>query len=212
MRIITIIIALIISSTCACEKNVVKYGKVVQIPKILYGIDFSKTNLQSVVSVLQKKRITFKCYDWDEGNEFQWTGKKEDIERIGRIETHYFLGSNIDKSKIINVEYSNIYPYMAFQIKVVIKDEYYGDVFAYLCGILGKENANLNINGYDELSWNSKHDGESTDISSVIISKRESKYETIGNSVNQNVFYLVIRTEGNDIEKEYKNYIDNKKK
>lgn len=213
MKKITVVLILCIFSLCSCPRNdkQVKYGNYIKFSNKLYGINWSTIKVQDVIIILQKKNISFKCYDWDTGKEFTWSGSKEDIKKIGKIETNYFIGSELDASNIDKVEYSCLYPYMSFQISITMKNEYYDFILESLNKKFGEKNSYVNLKGFGEVCWYaSSKDIIPTDVISVELSKRQLGNDTLHESIDHNICSLIIETAGVNMEEEFRKTNDKK--
>lgn len=207
MRKITSLLFFCILSLFSCKNNAnqITYGNYIKFSNILYGINWSVVKVHDIIPILQQKNISFKCYDWDTGKEFTWSGSKKDIKRIGKIETNYFIGSELDASHIDKVEYACIYPYMSFQISITMKNEYYDIVLESLNKKFGEKNSYVNLKGFDEVGWYaSTKDIMPTDVICVELSKRQAANEALQESVNRSACILIIKTAGIDMETEFR--------
>ncbi len=210
MRIFAIIMIFVIHTGCCMRENQIKYGNEIEIPNTIYGINFSNARLIDIISILQMKKVNFKCYDW-EGEEFKWKGSKKDIDRIGSIEANYFVGSGLNSNKIVKVDYTVISPYMAFQVRITMEEDYYSNVLESLNKQFGEENAYINLGRYGEISWLAKKNIEPMDISDITVSKRQSVSDSPEKAAKRRLFYLTIITEGKSMEAEYRNYLEKEK-
>ncbi len=208
MKKTAILIVLCVLSLCSCPSNdkAVKDGKYIIFPNKLYGINWSTVKIYDVIPILQQKNVTFKCYDWDTGKEFSWTGSRKDVEKIGKIETNYFIGSELDSGRIDKVEYTLIYPYMAFQIIITMKNGYYNELLESLNKKFGEKNSYVNLKGFGEIGWYaSSEDIKPNDVICVELSKRQSGNEQPQETFNEGSCLLTIQTAGINMEKEFRN-------
>jgi hypothetical protein len=213
MKKTVILIVLFILSLCSCPSNdkAVKDGKYIIFPNKLYGINWSTVKIYDVIPILQQKNVPFKCYDWDTGKEFSWTGSRKDVEKIGKIETNYFIGSELDASRIDKVEYTLIYPYMAFQIYITMKNGYYNELLESHNKKFGEKNSYVNLKGFGEVGWYaSSEDIKQNDVICVELSKRKSENDMQQESVNQNACFLTLQTAGINMENEFRKRTEKK--
>lgn len=192
-------------------KEKVQYGKDIKLPNSMYCINFSTIKLIDIISILQKNNVNFKTYNWD-SQEIKWRGTQDQIERLLLIETNEFIGCDLDKSKIIKVVYRIMPPYMAFQVCVTMKIEYYDKLLESLNKQFGNNNAYINTRRYNEISWDANNKtATQDDVLFVILSKQQGNYETSEKAQKRKLCYLTIQTKGLDMEAEYRKFVEKEK-
>jgi hypothetical protein len=159
----------------------------------LFGIDFCQLTKQTIIEDLQNNKIQFKCYDFFDEEEIVYNNSIAVQNKIGLIETNFFIGKGFDKLKIISVQYIHITTYDGFRIIIKFKDDYYNNLNELLKEQLGRKTLNINFNKYDEISWNANPDmSVPTCISSIILSKRLKYDDPL--KAEKGVCFLEIRT------------------
>jgi len=145
--------------------------KRIKLPNRLYGIDFCINNpLRNVIQELHNRKASFKCWDYD-GKQLLCKMGKRELELISRVESHVFIGSCLDASKILSVKYADIYPYKSFTLTVKFTENYFEVLFNNLKEQFGLINANINAMNYNEISWYSNRENPYC-IKEITISKR----------------------------------------
>lgn len=161
---------LILCSKSKDEK--VKLGKDVNFSDIVFGINFCTTNMIDVIHQLKNKKTDFTLYDYD-SKELKITDFNKNQRDIFYIISNNFIGTGINKDKIIKVMYSHDPEDESFalsEIAIDFKLDYYDEFLSKLKSEYGSESMYFNLNGYNENSWIS--DSEKTCVYYITISKR----------------------------------------
>ena len=189
-KIFTILILISILSTVYCKKKETPLKHTI-IPSKIFGIDFCKLQLSDIFNELTNKKAKFKCYDGSTGDEFKYTGERKELDRIGCIESNYFIGKGLDNKSLIYAAYGYIPFDEEFIFSIKFKEEYYDTLLELLNKQLGAENSNVNFRGYGEISWDDDPKHNSC-ILHIILSKRQ-QYDDPAKA-EKGVCYLEIRT------------------
>jgi hypothetical protein len=166
-------------------------------PEEFLGINFCKIEFIDIIKELQRKKIDFEYYDDAKDQFVRYSGDINKIQQIENLKSKYYIGTVLDKSKILEVIYSDPYREGWFHLKIKFKEEYYEILLELIGNKLGKETTNYNRLNYNEISWDADPDhAVHTCISNVIISKK-LRYEN-GGKGETGVCYMEIITRSRD--------------
>ncbi|HNW30425.1 MAG TPA: hypothetical protein PKN50_18255 [Spirochaetota bacterium] len=167
--------------------------KRIKLPNRIYGIDFCINNpLRNVIRELHNRKVSCKCWDYD-GKPVHCKMGKRESELMARVESFVFIGSGLDTSKILSVNYADIFPYKSFILTIKFKEEYFNSLFESLKERFGYQNVNKNRNNYGEISWYSDKENDYC-IEDITLSKRLQWDENPENGV----CFLVISSKARE--------------
>jgi len=163
-------------------------------PKEFLGINFCKLQFVDIINEFKTKNLEFEYFDNDAKSFIKYESDKIKIDQTEDVKAVYFIGSELDKSKILEVIYTDPYREGWLHLQIKFKEEYYDILLELIGNKLGKENSNYNRLNYNEISWDADPDhAVPTCISNIIISKKQ-RYE----KSEKGVCYLKIITRSRD--------------
>jgi len=172
---------------------IVKMNQYTVFTEEFLGINFCKIKFIDIIEEFRRKNINFQYYSNVKDCLVKYTGEKTGFEKSEFLETTYFVGTELDKSKILQVTYEDPYKAGGFRFTIKFKEEYYDTLLCLLGEKLGTKNANYNRNKYNETSWNADPDhAVPTCISSITMSKK-LRYDE-DKKGEKGVCYLEIKT------------------
>jgi len=168
-----------------------KIRSYVIMPENLYGINFCEINLWNVIMTLNNQKKTYQCNQ-------KCPSHKHEANIIDSIQSEYFIGNVLKQKFIVSVNYSFLHSYSSFILTITIDNQYYSELLNHLNSQFLPENASINLNDYNEISWYANPDSKIKTCISIITLSKRLKHEMYSKD-SEKFCYLEIQTRGSKL-------------